>query len=239
LLVRVLLVLGGALVVTGIGWLVSSASASADVLPGVPVTPTAVVSSVTDAISARTLPTPALPTPALPTPALRTPSLPSAPADLGQVTQQVHLAVSGVRDRVAPVTTPAADLVPLAETATGPTGGSVTVTAPVAVPTVLAPVVRSITVVAHRHAVIGSVEPRPSGSTPTSVPARHLPALPPVQPGSSSDATAHGSGGFAGGAGGTQNPFVTVLGAASHTIGLPITPRLPVGPGQQPGTSPD
>ena len=223
LLVRVLLVVGGALVVTGIGWLVSSASASADVLP---VTPSAVVSSVTDAITAPTLPTPTLPTPALP----------SAPADLGQVAQQVHLAVAGAS---APVTAPAADLVSLVDTVSGPVDHPLAVTTPVAVPTAIVPAVRSVTVVAHRHLVASDTRPRAGGSTPASVPARHLPVLPPLQPAGSSDANAHGSGGPAGGTGGTQSPFVTLFGAAPHAVGLPITPRLPVAPGHQPGTSPD
>ncbi|HEY0805682.1 MAG TPA: hypothetical protein VGD84_11475, partial [Pseudonocardiaceae bacterium] len=160
---------------------------------------------------------------------------PSTQADLGQVAQQVHLAVAGAS---APVTAPAADLVSLVDTASGPVDHPLAVVAPVVVPTAVAPAVRSITVVAHRHSTV-STEQRPVGSTPASVPARHLPMLPPLQPAGSSDANAHGSGGPAGGAGGTQSPFVTLLGAAPHAVGLPITPRLPVAPGHQPGTSPD
>ena len=235
LLVRVLLVLGGAVFATGIGWLLSTASASADVLPTVPVPP---LSSVTDAISAPAVPA----APALPS-TLPTPALPSGPADLGQVAQQVHLAVSGVGDRVTPVTAPAAGLAPLVVPVSTPVSRPLTVTAPRSTPSIAVPQAapRPAIVVAHRHsATPGAL--RPAGGTDTA-PAgnqqHRLPALPPLQPAGSSDANVHGSGGPTGGAGGTQLPFVTLPGAAPHAVGTPMTPRLPVAPGQQPGTSPD
>ena len=49
-LTRALLVLGGAVVATVLGWLLGSASASAAELPNLPVVPSAVVSSVVPAI---------------------------------------------------------------------------------------------------------------------------------------------------------------------------------------------
>jgi hypothetical protein len=240
-LVRVLLVVGGALVVTGIGWLVGTTSASADMLPTVPVPP---LSSVTDAISTPTVTTPTLHTPTLPsTSALPgAPALPSAPADLGQVAQQVRLAVTGVGDRVAPV--PATDPAPVAVTVIAPVDHPLTVTAPAAMPSVVVArsAARPETAVAHRHSVAAVHSGQRSDGTAT-MPAgggqQHLPVLPPLQPAGSGDANAHGSGGPVGGSGGTQLPFVTLLGAAPHTVGLPTTPRLPVAPGQQPGTSPD
>jgi hypothetical protein len=235
LLVRVLLVLAGAVVTTGIGWLLSTASASADVLPTVPVPP---LSSVTDAIVVPAVPT----APALPS-TLSAPALPSSPADLDQVTQQVHLAVSGVGDRVPPATAPVAGIVPLAGVVSTPDLRPLTATAPKSTPSIVVPPVpvRPAIVVVHRHSVTPETV-RPTGGTgmaPADNQRRRLPVLPPLQPAGSSDANVHGSGGSTGGAGGTQLPFVTLLGAAPHSIGMPMTPRLPVAPGQQPGTSPD
>jgi hypothetical protein len=227
LLVRVLLVVGGAMVVTGIGWLLGTASASADVLPAVPAVPSpAVVSSVTDTIG-----TPVLPA-SLPTPALR-----NTPTDLGQVTRQVHLAVSDVGDRVTPVTTPALKLVPLTLTVPAPKDHPATGTAP-AVSHAPATQFRPETVVAHRHVPVTGSRPAGTGSTPAAA-QHHMPVLPPLQPTGSSDAATHSAGGSAGGAGGAQSPFVTVAGGAPSPVGRPATPRLPVAPGQQPGTSPD
>src|SRR5207237_403240 len=101
-LTRALLVLGDAAIATVLGWLLSSASASAAELPILPVAPSTLVSSVVPAILPATSVLPA-------TPALPTPKLPSAPPDLGQVAQQVHLAVAG-DDRVVPSVPPVAVL---------------------------------------------------------------------------------------------------------------------------------
>ena len=233
LLVRVLLVLGGALVVTGIGWLVGTASASAEVLPTVPVPP---LSAVTDVV-----PTPSVNTPALPATVPTTLSGTS----LGQVAQQVHQAVSGVGDRVTPATVPALPItVPLAITVTEPASHTPTITdAAVATPvTEPAPAgVRPQIVSSHRHSVgtVAHVRPRDTDIAPVGAPRHRVPALPPTGSSDSSDANAHTMGGSAGGAGGAQFPFVTLGGAAPHPVGRPTTPRLPVAPGRQPGTSPD
>lgn len=240
LLVRVLLVLGGALVVTGVGWLIGTASASAAVLPTVPVPPS--LSSVTDAIPAAPVTTPVA-APELPTvPA-------TVPADLGQVTQQVHQAVSGFGDRVTPVTVPATALVPLPVTVNLPVNHTSTTGTPALGDQGTSPAwssqagFRPLVVVPHRHSVTmaARVQPRATGSGVPSpgVPQHRTPVLPPLQPAGSSDSNAHTTGGSAGGAGGTQVPFLAIVGAAPHAVGRPTTPRLPVAPGHQPGTSPD
>jgi len=234
LLVRVLLVLGGAVVVTGIGWLIGTASASAEVLPTVPVPP---LSSVTDTIT-----TPPVETPTLPA---TVPDLPGTPADLGQVAQQVHQAVSGVRDRVTPATAPATALVPLPVILAIPVSHAPVISTPaVATAASASPTasVRPQTVVSHRHpvGVANHVRPRAMDTVPPAgAPQHRMPMLPPLQPSGSSDANAHTTGGTAGGAGGTQVPFVDIVGAAPYAVGRPTTPRLPVAPGQAPGTSPD
>ena len=230
LLVRVLLVLGGALAVTGVGWLIGTATASAEVLPTVPMPP---LSAVTDVVH-----TPSVPTPALPT------TLP-APASLGQVEQQVHQAVSGVGDRVTPATVPALPVtVPLGIIVTEPASHTPTVTdiaGATPVTTAALAGVRPQTVLSHRHSVstVAHVRPRTTDTAPVGAPQRHAPALPPAGSSESSDANVHTMGGSAGGAGGAQLPFVTLVGAAPHPVGRPTTPRLPVAPGRQPGTSPD
>ncbi|HEX4703429.1 MAG TPA: hypothetical protein VH352_14980 [Pseudonocardiaceae bacterium] len=228
LLARVLLVLGGTVAVTAIGWLLSTASAGADELPTVPVGPSAVLSAVVPVVSA------AVTTPTLPT--VPTPALPTPPADLGQVTQQVHTAVAGVGTRVEPAT----DLVPV--TAAGPAGSLPTVTrGPVRqrVSEVQSP--RPVALSGQRRHAVAAYGNQRAGGQETS-PARsghHLPLLPPLQPAGTSDTSVHDAGGSAGGAGSAQVPFVTILGAVPGTVGMPAVPRLPVAPGHQPGTSPD
>jgi hypothetical protein len=222
-LTRALLVLGGALIATVVGWLLSSATANAAELPSVPVVP-AVVSSVVPAVTVPVI----LPA----TPPLPTPKLPATPPDLSQVAQQVHLAVAG-DDRIVPSVLPVAVLVPSAPVSPV-RAAAVAATGPVqqiAVRQFVRPLSQ------HRHAAGGA---QPSGSrTATSVPGTPAHPLPPAQPVGSSDTSAHGSGGPAGGAGGAQLPFVHLPGAATKAVGTSNTPRLPVAPGHQPGTSPD
>ncbi len=230
-LTRALLVLGGAAVVTVLGWLLGSASASAAELPSVPVVPSAVVSSVVPTV---TLPAILPATPALPaTPTLPTPKLPSAPPDLGQVAQQVHLAMAG-DDRVVPAVLPVAVLVPSVPVSPVRVPGVATVdsVAQSAVSQFVLPLRQ------HRQSVVGS-ERRSGGHPATSAPRVPAHPLPPLQPASSSDAGAHGSGGSAGGSGSAYLPFVNILGAAPNAVGTSNSPRLPVAPGHQPGTSPD
>ncbi len=230
-LTRALLVLGGAAVATVLGWLLGSASASAAELPSVPVVPSAVVSSVLPTV---TLPAILLAAPTLPaTPALPTPKLPSAPPDLGQVAQQVHLAVAG-DDRVVPAVLPVAVLVP--STPVSPVRTPALATADPVAQSAVSPFVLPL----HQHrqnAVVGGQ--RAGGHPATSAPRVPAHPLPPLQPASPSDAGAHGSGGPAGGPGSAYLPFVHVLGAAPNAVGTSNTPRLPVAPGHQPGTSPD
>jgi hypothetical protein len=230
-LTRALLVLGGAVVATVLGWLVSSASANAAELPSVPVVPAAVVSSVVPAV---TVPAILPATPALPaTPTLPTPKLPSAPPDLGQVAQQVHLAVAG-DDRVVPAVLPVAVLVPSAPVSPV-IAPAVAVANPVAQGTVSQFVLPPRQ---HRPAAAGG-EQRSGGHPARSAPRVPAHPLPPLQPASSSDVGAHGSGGPAGGSGSAYLPFVNILGAAPNAVGTSNSPRLPVAPGHQPGTSPD
>lgn len=240
-LTRALLVLGGSVVATVLGWLLSSASASAAELPSLPVVPSPVVSSsvVSSVVPAVSVPAilpvaPALTTtPALPTPKLPTPGLPSAPPDLSQVAQQVHLAVAG-DDRVVPSVLPVTVLVPSAP-ASPLSATAVAVADPVR-QIAMSQFVRPLS--QHRHAT--GDERRSSGSTATSVPGVPSHPLPPSQPPSSSDAGAHGPSGPAGGSGGAQLPFVHLLGAAPNAVGTP-NPSVarPMAPGHQPGTSPD
>jgi hypothetical protein len=229
-LTRALLVLGGALIATALGWLLSAATASAAELPNVPVVPSDLVSSVVPAV---TVPVILPATPALPaTPPLPTPKLPATPPDLNQVAQQVHLAVAG-DDRVVPSVLPVAVLVPSAPVS--PVSTVVVAASNPVQQLAASQFVRPLS--QHRHAAGGAEQ---SGNrAATSAPGTPAHPLPPVQPVGSSDTSAHGSGGPAGGAGGAQLPFVQLPCAAPNSVGTPTSPRLPVAPGHQPGTSPD
>lgn len=222
LLVRVLLVLGGAFAVTVIGWLLCAGSASADVLPSVPSVPSVLQDLGTAAHVS--------------TPDIRAAELPANPLPdpgLGKVTQQVRLAVPEVPAKATPVV----DVV-------APPASAPVVARPKAVVVhQVVPQQAAPAPVQHRHTVAPSgrvdrpapqpVAPAPTGATP------HRPVLPPLQPAGSSDSSAHGAGGFAGGSGGAQAPIAHVLGAGLNLAGAPSTPRLAVVPGAQPGTSPD
>lgn len=238
LLARALVVLGGAFAVTAVGWLLCAGSASADTLPPVPVIP-----SVVSAIA-----------PQLSTPDIKPPALRAAPAlPLDGVTKQVHVAVSGVGDKVdkvhkvAPAVTPVTDPVlhqdrPVApaKRVVVPTQHHVstpaaTVEAAPATPVTLVPDV----LVQHRHVIVTPMQAqRPVPLAPPGA-GHHTPLLPPLQPAGSSDSSAHGAGSVAGGAGGAHLPFTHVLGGGLNLAGAPSTSRIAVAPGQQPGTSPD
>jgi hypothetical protein len=242
LLVRTLVVLGGAVAVTVIGWLLSAGSANAAQLPSVP----SVLSGATGATdqAADQLSTPDL---TATVKSVLKPDLDSAlpaPPSLDTVTKQV----TGVSDRVTPAVVPAVSLAPHKESAPEPvTTHAVahTVTRPAA------PVrsLRHTVSVAYRHvSTTAAVElpgarhqvpPAPRVDTDRGV-GHHTPQLPPLQPaGSSSDSSAHGLGGLASGPGSTLVPFTHVLGDGLNLAGPPSTPRPGVAPGQQPGTSPD
>jgi hypothetical protein len=163
-------------------------------------------------------------------------------AGLGKVTQQVHLAVSGVGDKVTPAVPPAADLVATVAPVVHaqPVGA---VAEPVAPQATAVPVPPRVTVVPVPHKHIAGLPiqlPAPVRSTPASSGATpHTPVLPPLQPAGSSDSNAHGAGGVAGGSTGAQSSFTHVIGSGLNLAGTPSTPRVAVAPGQQPGTSPD
>lgn len=252
LLVRVLLVLGGAFAVTVLGWLLCAGSANADELPTVPSVPS-VVGGVDDAVTQ--VSTPDLKPAALPSNPLRGDALSGAAlpdsgladtgladADLGKVTRQVHLAVSGVGDKVTPAVRPAADLV-AAVTPVVHAQPVEAVAEPVTPQAAAVPVPPRVTVVSvpHKHTAGPPIQlPAPVRSTPASSGAMpHTPMLPPLQPAGSSDSNAHGTGGVAGGSPGAQSSFTHVIGSGLNLAGTPGTPRVAVAPGQQPGTSPD
>lgn len=245
LLVRVLLVLGGVCVATVVGWLFSAGSANAASLPDVPPVPS-VLSAAADHVSTSDLVTSVHPVLSTAVPA----SLPTTPS-LDGVAKQVHVAVSGVRDRVTPTVPPATTLVRttglasvVPATATEHVASHVT---PVAPPVQRAAsagsaVARSRPAAPPRHwHAVGTAPVQLPGAhhtvpVPTPTDRGHLPPLPPA---SSSDSGAHSAGGFAGGASGAQVSFPHVVGSGLHLAGVPTTPRPAVAPGQQPGTSPD
>jgi hypothetical protein len=187
----------------------------------------------TPALPSTALPSTALPSTALPaTPPLPTPKLPATPPDLNQVAQQVHLAVAG-DDHVVPSVLPVAVLVPSAPAS--PVSAVATAASSPVQQLAVSQFVRPLS--QHRHSV-GGVQ-RSGSRAATSVPGTPAHPLPPVQPVGSSDTSAHGSGGPAGGPGGAQLPFVHLPCVAPNSVGTPTSPRLPVAPGHQPGTSPD
>jgi hypothetical protein len=256
LLLRAVLVLGGAFAVTVIGWLFCAGSANADVLPSAPSVPS-VLSSVTSdvtAVAPKKLGTLAVP-------------------DLAAVGKQAHHVVNDLSDRVVPSVAPATDLVPhtdllplaervvpaVAHLDTKPT------TTTTAKPTTMSTPVHQATahplahkatrvspapswsrqpfvpVVQHRHVAQGSAPmPRPADSTPSPAGVgHHSPALPPLQPAGSSDSSGHGGTSTTGSTGGAQIPCTNLVADGLTMADTSSTPRITAGPGRQPGTSPD
>ncbi|HEX5403515.1 MAG TPA: hypothetical protein VFX16_14565 [Pseudonocardiaceae bacterium] len=233
LLVRALMVLGGAFAITAVGWLLCAGSASADTLPPVPVIPS-VVAAVAPQLSTTDIDAPGIKAPEIRD--LKPPALP-----LDGVTKQVHVTMSGVGAKVdkvekaAPVVTlpPATDL-PVHHT-----------------PAVVPPVVHQLSPAQpeaqRQHIAAPSVRMARTVWTPRAQQhptaplgaGHHTPLLPPLQPAGSSDSNAHGAGSVAGGAGSAHLPVTHVLGCGLNLACAPSTPRIAVAPGQQPGTSPD
>lgn len=215
LLLRVLLVLGGAFVATVLGWCLNCASASADVLPQpVPSLPQVISPQVIDVVA----------------PQLSTSELPAASslpcACLDGVTKQVRTTVDDTGDRVAPA--PVAHVVAISKMVAAPVVARTLPVVHIVVPQVIRPKVR--------RAAGAPRAPAPRAPAP---PVHHSPVFPPAQPMGSSDSGAHGSGGVAGGTGVALASFAHVIGAGPAMAGLPAVPRLAASPGQQPGTSPD
>lgn len=228
LLVRALVVVGGVVAVTAVGWLLSTSSAHADELPAVPLVPS-VLSAVPQPIQH-----PAAPR--LSTPDVKDIKAPElkpvverllpTPPSLDTVTRHVPVAVDD--PAVPPLTKPARQ-----DTESG------------------SPVVQhAITVAVRPHTTrqvpapkvthVTSPAPAPVSWHATSAPSQHhQPLLPPVQPAGSPDSTVHGGTGVAGGPGGACAPFTPVLGAGPALADPSSSPRLAVAPGTQPGTSPD
>lgn len=232
LLVRVLLVLGGAFAVTAIGWLLCAGTANAGELPAVPSVPSVVagVGAAVAQVSTQDVAAPELP------------STPLPDTGLANVTQQVHLPATAVGDRLVPAVAPVVEpLVPVQPKAHR---WATVVAQPMSQPAAATVPVRSVTTepVQYKHVPGHATQQSTSHRTAATPPLRtrpHAPSLPPLQPAGSSDANAHGGGSVAGGPGGPQAPFQHVLGNGLDLAGTPSAPRLAVVPGQQPGTSPD
>jgi hypothetical protein len=245
LLLRAVLVLGGAFAVTFAGWLLCGASAHADVLPSAPSVPS--LPSVLSWASSDMTAVPQTKLDGLSTP------------DVAATGRHARIAVTGVGELVATSVTPAADvlsrgdLVPLAAkvgiAGRQQPGRQGAVTKGAASPS------------AHTAAQVSPALARPRQSFATAVQRRHLsedvalahragsrqapadgghhsPALPPLQPAGSPDSGVHGGVGVASGSG-MQVPFTHLLGKSFIMAGVSSTPRLTAGPGRQPGTSPD
>ena len=242
LLLRAVLVLGGAFAVTLAGWLLSATSAHADVLPSVPNVPSVLSSASSDVT------------------AVPRTELDGLSADITAIDRHAHNTVTGAGKGISPSVVPAADvlprgdLVPLtakvdpAERQQPKRQGAVTkmaaypsahLTARVS-PTPSRSQQSFTTVAQRRHMSDDAALGYPTGSTPSPVDAgHHSPALPPLQPASSSDSSVHSGGSVAGGSGGMQFTFAHPLGTGFVMAGPSNTPRLSAGPGCQPGTSPD
>jgi hypothetical protein len=118
LLLRTVLVLGGAFAATVIGWLFCAGSASADVLPSVPTVPS-VLSSVASDATAASATTHAAASSVTHAAASVTTDVAAAPkkvekaavATVSTVGKQAHRSVTQVTDRVAPSMLPATELV--------------------------------------------------------------------------------------------------------------------------------
>jgi hypothetical protein len=221
LLLRALLVLGGAFAATLLGWLLGAGSASADVLPQVPSIPQ-VLGAVVPQLSTPDLAASALP-PVLPCSCLDT------------VTKQVHVAVSGVGGKI----TPATDLVHhVPDSVASPQVAAIQ--APVVVtprPVVL--VARSVPVGRHHVVVpLGAHRPVPVPEHDRPRPAHHAPTLPPLAPAGSSDSGVHGTASVPTGAG-ADGSMPHVADGGRCVAGTSDISRLAAAPGRQPGTSPD
>lgn len=239
---RALLVLGGAVLATAAGWLISTASASAATLPGLPANPVAgtvrAVHQTTAALSAT----------AVSVAHTQSAPLPHTPDGVRKVTAALSGAVGrlGAHMPAKPVPVP---VPPTASTA--PAGHHVAPATHPATASRVSPthhVATRSTPAAHAHpAPVRHAHVAPSGRVAhPAAPARPvLPGLPAPGPWSPVTVPAPGSGGA--GATGTGGG----LGFADHTGALPVAAPLaersapltgPVvlgTPGRQPGTTPD
>jgi hypothetical protein len=246
LLTRVLFVLGGTVAATALGWLISSATASAATLPDltVPGTHAGPVAPVTGVLDKITLPAaPAVTVPNLPGPASAVPKLPAPPAaEMSRVAGALRTAVSQLGSRVPAVpVTPLAARPPTSPSAPVGRSGSVSAPAPARpqnTATTVAPIASSSATVVRSlsRQAGGQVLPAAPQPVPTMPnPAPWSPVTVPATPG--------GSVGGAIGAGGlglvdTSGTF-PVPGLDVVRV-VPVTvPLGRVTTGKQPGITPD
>lgn len=253
LLLRAMLVLGGAFAVTLAGWLLGAVSAHADVLPSVPSAP-----SVPSVPSVPSLLLASSDVTTVPQKSLDELATPDATA----IGRHAHIAVRGAGQSVAPSVVSASDVLPHGDLVplvarVDPAGRQQSkqqsaVTKMASHPSAhtaahVSPAKsrsrQSFAAVARRHVPENAALAHRAGSTPSSVDVNHhssaSSALPPLQPAGSSDSSVRGGGGVAGAASGMQIPYTHPLANGGFLAGASSTPLLTTGPGRQPGTSPD
>jgi hypothetical protein len=236
LLTRVLFVLGGTVAVTALGWLISSATASAATLPdlNVPGTHAGPAAPVTGLLDKITLPA---------APASTVPKLPPPPAaEMSRVAGALRSAVSQLGSRVPAVpVTPLAARPPTSLSAPAGRSGSVSGSAPARpLPTVTtaapapagsATVVRSLS--RQAGGPVPPAAPRPGPTMPN--PAPWSPVTVPAAPGGSvGGATGAGGLGLVDTSGTFPVPGLDILRVVPVTV-----PLGRVTAGKQPGITPD
>ncbi|HEY3608938.1 MAG TPA: hypothetical protein VGL06_15660 [Pseudonocardiaceae bacterium] len=247
LLTRVLFVLGGTVAATALGWLISSATASAASLPdlNVPGTHAGPVAPVTGLLDRITLPAGPVPTvpnlPAGPTSAV--PKLPAPPAaEMSRVAGALRTAVGQLGSRV-----PAVPVTPLAArpptSSSAPVGRSGAISGPA--PTRPLPAVTIVTAVpAGSATVVRSLPRQAAGQVPPAAP-RPVPTVPNPAPWSPVTVPA-APGGSVGGATGAGGLGLVDTSGTFPVPGLDIVRVVPVTvplgrvtTGKQPGITPD
>lgn len=241
LLTRVLVILGGTVAATALGWLISSATASAATLPdlNLPGTHANPAAPVTSALTSLTLP--AGPAPTVP----KLPSPPAGTASMSGVAGELRTAMSrlGSRipvDRALPVTPltaqpPASLSAPAGRS--GPVSGPAAARPLTAVTTVAPVPAGSATVVRFLSrqvtGLVSPAAPRPVPSMPN--PAPWSPVTVPAAPGGSvGGATGAGGLGLVDTSGTFPVPGLDVVRAIPVTV-----PLGRVTAGKQPGITPD
>jgi hypothetical protein len=236
LLTRVLFVLGGTVAATALGWLISSATASAATLPdlNVPGTHAGPVAPVTGLLDKITLPA---------APASTMPKLPTPPAAaMSGVAGELRTAVSQLGSRV-----PAVPVTPLA--ARPPTSPSAPVgrSGPVSAPAPIRPQTTATTVapIASSSATVVRSLPRQAGGQVLPATPRPVPTVPNPAPWSPVTVPA-APGGSVGGATGAGGLGLVDTSGAFPVPGLDVVRVVPVTvplgrvtTGKQPGITPD
>jgi hypothetical protein len=242
LLTRVLFVIGGTVAATALGWLISSATASAATLPDTHAGPVAPVTGLLDKI---TLPAaPAATVPNLPAgPASAVPKLPAPPAaEMSRVAGALRTAVSQLGSRVPAVpVTPLAARPPTSPSAPVGRSGSVSGPAParpLSTATTVTPIASS------SATVVRSLSRQAGGPVPPPAP-RPVPTVPNPAPWSPVTVPA-APGGSVGGATGAGGLGLVDTSGTFPVPGLDVVRVVPVTvplgrvtTGKQPGITPD